>query len=285
MSIYKSEEAKQQILSLYDKKLNSLNISYEEIDITTSFGQTRVVKTGNETGKRIVLFHGINAGSPITIEPIKELTNDYLIYSVDTIGQTTKSAETSINIADHSYGKWANEVLEGLSLEQTNCVGISYGAYILQKLIAYHPNRVAKCVMIVPAGLVNGTFVPSMKKLMIPLFKFRITKKEQHLKTFLNAFVPADDDHMIELQRIMLDGVKLDHRRPTLLKKEDVAKYKHPVFLIVADNDVFFPGLQAIEKAKKVFTNLKEFHILKNSKHIPHKGLFPEIQSKLREWI
>lgn len=285
MSIYKSEQAKEKILGLYDKKMESLGISYETLDISTSFGNTRVVKTGNPSGKTIVLFHGINAGSPVTIEPIRELTKDYLIYSIDTIGQTTKSAETPININDRSYGDWANEVLESLSLEQTNCVGISYGAYILQKLISNYPDRVAKSVLIVPAGLVNGAFLPSMRNLTLPLFKFMFTKKEQHLTTFLDAFVPSDDLHMIELQRVMLQGVKIDFRRPTILKKEDVAGYEHPVYLIAADNDVFFPGQQAIDQAKKVFRNLKEVHLLKNCKHIPHKGLFPEIQTKLKEWI
>jgi len=285
VSIYKTDQARQDILALYDKKLASLNLDYQEIDIPTNFGKTRVVKTGNPDGKTIVLFHGFNAGSPITIDPIKEMTNDYLVYCVDTVGQTTKSEGKPLSIKDNSFGVWADEVLEGLGLDQVTCCGISYGGFILQKLIAHKPNRVAKCIFLVPAGLVNGDFLPSMKKLSFPLMKFMLFKKEKDFKSFIDAFVPADDEHMIALQRVMMYGTKLNTKIPPLLKETDVAHFTNPVYLIVAENDIFFPYKSAIERAKKVYKNLKETHILKNSKHIPHKATFPELQVKLREWI
>ncbi len=283
--MYKSDEVKQQVLKLYDEKLASLNISYQNIDVETSFGQTRVIKTGNEQGKKIVLFHGINAGSPVTIEPIKELVKEYLIYSVDTVGQTTKSAETPIDIKDNSYGLWADEVAEKLGIDQANFIGISYGAYILQKLITHRPKRVSKCIFIVPSGLVNGAFLPSMKKLFLPLMKFKLFKKDKDLSTFLDAFVPPDDTNMIHLQKIMMHGVNLDYKRPLLLKEKDVAHFSNPVYMIVADNDIFFPGSASIDRAKKLFKNLEGIHILRNCKHIPHKETFFEIQSKLKEWM
>jgi len=285
MALYKSNQDRQNILNLYDEKLASLAIPYKEIDIPTSYGQTRVVKTGNENGKPIVLFHGINAGAPITIEPIKELLDEFLVYAVDTIGQTTKSAETPINILDNSYGLWANEVLEDLGLGRVNCVGISYGGYIAQKLISTKPERVSKCVLIVPGGLVNGAFIPSMKKLMFPLMKYRLFKRDKDLKAFLKAFVPDDNEHMFKLQKAMLTGINLDMRRPTLLKESDVANFTDPVYLMVADDDVFFPGDLSITRAKQLFKNLKDIHILKNTKHIPHKALYPELQTKLRGWL
>lgn len=54
--LYKNQEAKTDIMSLYEEKLNSLQIDYKEIDVKTSFGNTRVIKTGNENGKPIVLL-------------------------------------------------------------------------------------------------------------------------------------------------------------------------------------------------------------------------------------
>ncbi len=64
-NLYKNEQAKTAIMSLYEEKLKSLQIDYEEIDVNTSFGKTRIIKTGNESGKLIVLFHGINASCKI----------------------------------------------------------------------------------------------------------------------------------------------------------------------------------------------------------------------------
>src|SRR5690606_26872895 len=123
------------------------------IDVQTAYGNTRVIKTGNENGKKIVFFHGINAGAPICLEAVKGLGENYLLYAIDTIGQATKSDETVLNIKNDDYALWADEVLEKLAIEEADFVGISYGAYILQKLITHRPKRVNKCIFVVPSGL------------------------------------------------------------------------------------------------------------------------------------
>lgn len=58
MSIYKSEKGKSEILNLYDNQLNRLGILYKDKWISTSFGQTHLVETGNFDGRKrsVVLF-------------------------------------------------------------------------------------------------------------------------------------------------------------------------------------------------------------------------------------
>lgn len=284
-TIYKSEKAKQEVLSLYDEKLESLNISYQEIDVATSFGKTRVIKTGNENGKKIILFHGINAGAPVTLEAVKDLREDYLLFAIDTIGQATKSAETTLNIKDNSYGIWADEVMEQLSIQEAYCIGISYGAYILQKLLIAKPNRILKSIFIVPSGLVNGKMLPSLTKLSFPLMRYMMTKKDQHLKAFTSAFVAKEDAFMFRMQKALLDGVNIDYRRPLLLKEKEVSHFTKPVYIMVADDDIFFPGEQAIQRAKQIFKNIGGIYHLKNCKHIPSINTYSEIQNVIKGWL
>lgn len=284
-TLYKNSLAKKQIIDLYEEKLNSLGIDYEEIDVNTSFGQTRVIKTGNVKGQVVILFHGINAGSPVSLEAVKELKSQYLIYAIDTIGQTTKSSENRIDIKGNAYAVWADEVLELLSIQEANVIGISYGAYILQKLMTYKPDRLNKSILIVPSGLVNGSFGVSMRKLTFPLIKFMITKKEKDLKAFIKAFVPEEDEFMTRFQKAILLGVNMDYRRPFLLNENNVRHFFKPVYLMTADNDVFFPGDRAIERAKSIFKNLKDIHILEDCKHMPSANKYSEIQQKIKEWI
>lgn len=283
--LYKNLEAKNELMKLYDEKLKSLQIDFNEIDIETSFGKTRVIKTGNEKGKVVVLFHGINAGAPLTLEAVKELRKEYLIYAIDTIGQATKSDETRIDINDNSYALWAVEILEKLEIEEGNFIGVSYGSYILQKLITYKPEIVTKCIFVVPSGLVNGKFIASITQLTFPLFKFLITKKDEHLRKFTSAFVPQDDEFMFRLQKALLTGLNMDYRRPKLLKRKDVESFNNPVYMIVAEDDIFFPGFEAINRSKKIFNNFKEAYVLKNSKHMPSINSYSELQQKINEWL
>ena len=283
--LYKTPESKDLILSLYNEKLESLDIEYENIDVVTSFGRTRVVKTGNKDGNIVFLFHGINAGAPLTLEAVKELGKDYLLFAIDTIGQATMSDENRINIEDNSYALWADEILKKLNIKDAYFIGISYGAYILQKLISYKPELVTKCIFVVPSGLVNGKFGASMIKLTFPLVRFLITKKDAHLKKFIKAFVPEEDEFMFRLQKALLTNLNMDYRRPILLREKDVKNFNNPVYMIVSDNDVFFPGLESIDRAKRIFNNFREAHTLKNSKHMPNKEDYFEIQQKIKLWL
>ena len=284
-SLYKNKETKEGIFQLYDEKLNSLNIPFEEIDVNTSFGRTRVIKTGKEGGKKIVLFHGVNSGSPSALEPIKSLNTDYTIYAIDTIGQTTKSAETILDITDDSFAIWADEVLDLLKIEAANFIGISYGAFILQKLITYKPQKVAVSIFIVPSGLANESFGPTIKKIYWPLLKYLITKKDHHLKLFIKSFAPEGDEFMFKLSKHLAAGVNLDFRRPTILKSKEVKHFTKPVYLIVADNDVFFPGKKTVESAKRIFKNVQDVCFLENSKHLPHPKDHHKIESLIKQWI
>ncbi|WP_299536808.1 alpha/beta hydrolase [Ulvibacterium sp.] len=284
-TIYKSEQAKNGLMKLYDEKLESLRIDYTEVDVDTQFGRTRVIQTGNVKGKPIVLFHGFNAGAPLTLEAITDLRGLYSFFAVDTVGQVTKSEETTMKTKGDSYAVWANEVIEKLNIEKANVIGISYGAFIVQKLITHKPERVEKCIFVVPSGIVNGKIWDSITKLTIPLLRFRITKKDKHLKAFTNAFAPQEDHFLFQLLKSLMLGVKLNTKIPTLLKRKDIAHFNHPVYIIAALDDVFFPGKKVAKKSKSLFTNLKEVYFLNDSKHMPSKSSYSEIQLKIREWV
>lgn len=284
-SIYKNNQAKIDLMNLYDKKLKDLQIYFENIDIDTKFGRTRVVKTGQPDGKKIVVFHGYNAGSPITIEAIKNILDNYCFYVIETLGQATKSEESIINIKDNSFALWADEVLEKLDIQRANVIGISYGAFIVEKIIVHKPQRIEKCILVVPSGIVNGSVWESTIKLTFPLIRWKITKKEKHLKSFLNAFVPCENDFLYQMLSLIMKGVKLDTRIPKLLKLKEVKNFTAPVFVIAAENDIYFPGEKIARRCKKLFSNLKEVFLLKNSKHMPSKNTYPIIQQKIKEWI
>ncbi|NVK52262.1 MAG: alpha/beta hydrolase [Flavobacteriaceae bacterium] len=284
-AIYKNKQAKIDLMNLYDQKLQSLQIAYKNIDVNTKFGNTRVVQAGNNNGKKIVLFHGYNAGAPLTLEAVIGLMDTYCFYAIETVGQATKSDETTINIKDDSFALWADEVLDGLQISSANFIGISYGAFILQKLITYKPYKVASCIFVVPSGIVSGNIWESITKLTLPFMRYKITKSDTHLRSFIKAFVPEDDTFMMKMLTLIMKGVKLDTRIPKLLKKKDISHFNSPVYIIAAKNDVYFPGEKIKKRSTELFNNIQEVHLLNDSKHMPSKETFKYIQRKIKEWI
>lgn len=285
-SIYKTPEAKAAIMALYDAKLKACKLPhYTEEYHETSFGKTHVIIAGEASLPPVVLLHGINAGAPMALEAMRPLVGKYRIYAVDTIGQATKSAETRPSITDNSYGKWLSEVLDALKLNSVPVIGVSYGAFLLQRLIVVSPNKVSRAIFVVPSGLVNGSGWVGFTKLMSPLMRFQISKKEKHLIRFMEAFYLKQDAYSIEFQKLTLTGLKMDYRRPPLLKEAEVAGFKSPVYAMVAEDDVFFPGDKALIRLKACFPTLKASITLKGAKHIPDASSYSLISNQLDQWL
>ncbi|WP_190811309.1 alpha/beta fold hydrolase [Flagellimonas sp. S3867] len=284
-SIYKSDHVKTELLKLYNKKQKSLKIPTEDIYVDTFAGRTHILASGDVHNPPVVILHGINAGAPISLEAIQGISKNFRIYALDTIGQTTKSAETRLSAKNDDYGKWLEEVLICLKIENACFVGISYGAFLLQKLIQFAPERINKVILVVPAGIVNGDFLNSMSKLTFPLLKFLVTKTEKSLVQFMDAFYMTKKEDDILFQKNILLGTKMDYRRPPLLKKENLIHFNSPTFIMAADMDVFFPGHKVLGRSIELFNNLKDYHVLKKTKHIPDESIYSEIENKIIDWL
>ncbi len=283
--LYKNADARAALMVLYDKNLAACGVSTDSIYVDTFAGKTHVLACGDKHKPPLVVLHGIHAGAPLAIRALQGLGKTYRLYAVDTIGQVTRSAENSISMDDDSFGKWLAETMEQLGIQEAPVIGVSYGAFILQKLMTHYPEKITKGVLVVPSGLVNGPFWASIRKLSWPLMLFFMTKKEKYLRRFMSAFYTDVSDQDVAFQRNLLEGVKLDMRRPSLLTRNDVGQLEAPVYVMVADDDSFFPGLKAIAKCKKVFKNFKGYHVLSGSKHIPSAQFYPEIEEKIRKWL
>ena len=134
-SIYKTAEAEATLMALYQKRLASLNIETQPIYATTFAGKTHILAAGDPSLPALVVLHGIHAGAPLAMEAIGGLASNFRVYAIDTIGQATKSAPTRLPLKGSDYGKWLSEVMEQLELSQANFIGVSYGGFLLQKLI------------------------------------------------------------------------------------------------------------------------------------------------------
>lgn len=283
--LYKSEIAREALLKRYNQKQQSLKIPTEDIYVNTFAGKTHVLASGDLNNPPVVLFHAFNAGAPVSLEPIKGLHKDYRLYAVDTIGQANKSDETRLSLKNEDYGKWASTVLSELRIEQASVIGVSYGGFLALKLIQFAPEKVSKAILVVPAGIVDGHIGKLLRKVTFPMVRFLVTKSEKSLKKFMDAFFTTYNEEDVSSIKHVIMGTKQDHRKPPLINKSDLERFESPTYVMVADNDVFFPERKVVKKAKLIFKNLKECYVLKNSKHAPCPEDFPQIESKIKDWL
>jgi len=204
---------------------------------------------------------------------------------LDTVGQTTKSDETRLSLKNDDYGNWISEVLSQLNIEKAIFIGVSYGGFLLLKLMQVAPQKINKSILVVPGGIVNGNPGSLITKVTFPMFHFLITKSDKSLKRFMDSFYTDYDEEDVAFIKCILLGTKQDHRKPPVVHKTDLENYEAPTYVMVAENDIFFPAEKVIKKSKSIFRNFKGWHMLKGSKHAPDITLHDEIERKIADWI
>jgi pimeloyl-ACP methyl ester carboxylesterase len=270
-SLYKSEQGKKEILDLYDKKLENLNIDFEYKTIPTCFGDTNIIVTGKASKPPIIIVHGSNGCAPIAIETYKDLIDSFSVYAVDVIAQPNKSAETRLSMNDDSYGQWMNEIIDELELNGVILAGFSFGGLVILKTLINNESKVKEVFLSAPAYVVNGNPIKALIKFFIPMKRFMKTKKEKYLNRFLDAAFTEKDDFAQKSLALVFTHFIMDFTPVPVIKKSDAMNIQTPITLFAAENDIIFPGRKMIKRAKRIFPSLKHTMLLNNSKHVQNK--------------
>lgn len=270
-SLFKSEQGKQELLQLYDEKLESLAIDFSYKVINTSFGKTNIILTGNPQNPPIILIHGSNGNAPVALETYKDLLDSFSVYAIDVLAQPNKSAETRLSMHDDSYGQWMNEIIDKLNLQDVILAGFSFGGLVILKTLIHNEQKIKEAFLTAPAFVVNGNPIKALFRFFIPMKRFMKTQKTKYLEQFLASAFTEKDDYAERSLALVFTHFTMDFTPVPVIKTADALNIRTPITLIGAENDILFPGGKMIKRAKKIFPSLQSIVFLKDSKHVQNK--------------
>lgn len=271
-SLFKSSAGKSEILSLYNEKLEELNIDFTYQTVATKFGETNIIVTGNPENPPILLLHGSNGCAPIALETYPNLSQQFCVYAVDVLAQPNKSAETRLSMKDQSYGEWVNEIIDQLKLEKVTLAGFSFGGLIILKTLEFNESKIKEVYLSAPAYIVNGNPIKAIFKFFIPMKRFMKTKKEKYVEKFLKEVFTDRDEFAIKFLSKVFLHFNMDFTPVPVITTKKAQAIQTPITLIAAKNDVMFPGEKMLKRAIKIFPSLKRELLLENSKHVQSKS-------------
>lgn len=269
--LFKSVVGKDEILGLYDKKLEELNVVYEEKLIDTSYGKTNILITGNSSNPPLMIIHGSNGCAPIGLETYPNLRTNYQVFAVDVLAQPNKSDGTRLNMKDDSYGKWINELITSLKIQDVIMVGFSFGGLIILKTLIQNEGRIKEVFLSAPAYIVNGNPLKALFKIFIPMKRYIKTKKIKYIEKFLSEVFTERDEFAIEYLSKVFLHFSMDFTQVPTISKQEASSIKTPITLIGAKKDILFPGDKMIKRALKIFPSLKKTVLLDDSKHVQNR--------------
>ncbi len=163
---FTSEETKAAFMSVYDAIAAKWPVPSTNIDVETSFGTTRVRKSGTGEGAPIVLLPGIGGNGQVWWRFIENLARDHVVYTPDVMGWAGRCVQTAPLRDAEDIAKWMGEVLDGLGEDRVHLAGNSLGAWLAGAIAVYRCERLASLTLLEPSA---STFAKPRWSL---LFKF-----------------------------------------------------------------------------------------------------------------
>lgn len=283
--MFKSEAGKKEILSLYDAKLAELKIDYTYKTVETSFGKTNIIVTGNPKNPPLIIVHGSNGCAPIGLETYPNLSKKYQVFAVDVLAQPNKSDTTLLSIKDNSHGKWLNEVITKLNLENVVLAGFSLGGLVILKTLLVNESKVKEVFLAAPAFIVNGNPLKALFKIFIPMKRYMKTRNVKFIEKFLTELFTAKDEFAVAFLSKVFLHFEMDFTPVPVIHKKEAKQIKTPITLIAAKHDLIFPGEKMLKRASKIFPSIKKTVLLENSKHVQNRTDNTRIENLILESV
>lgn len=151
---FRSVEARQRYLAVYDR-VRALSPKPDAVhDVPTEFGVVRVYQHGPDSGIPLMLLHCFWATSAMWAEYVPVLTSDFTVYTVDLLGQPGASVQSRSMKSAQDCACCLDQVLGGLGLAGVHLVGHSYGGWTAAQTAGRIPHRLASVTLIEPVNTV-----------------------------------------------------------------------------------------------------------------------------------
>jgi pimeloyl-ACP methyl ester carboxylesterase len=154
-SIYRSVEARDRLMAIYDERLADWPVPFEELDVETSYGTAHAIASGPEDGEPVLLLHASEL-SATSWGPNIEAFAGYRTYAIDHIGEVNKSRLADVDVYPKTRAEIAGlyaEIADNLGIERSIVVGASNGGFVAMTYAIRYPERVSKLILPGPMGL------------------------------------------------------------------------------------------------------------------------------------
>jgi pimeloyl-ACP methyl ester carboxylesterase len=271
VKIFKNAKGKERVWQSYQQLINRWPVPLEEIDITTQFGLTHCIVTGDKNNPPLLLFHGVGDNSAVMwILNIEELSKHFYCIAIDTLGGPGKSIPNEhFNKQKFELVDWINEIAAHLNMDTFNIAGVSNGAYIAFTYATLQPERVHK-VICMEGGMVTAPFKAMLQTLMMMFPEIVIPTDRNLLKVLKKLSAPNSllfDNHP-ELATHLILLMRTHNQQAMFVHK--LQKYDKQAAVAVRDKLYFLLGEYALKQSKDFINILEDGAFL--YKRIPEAG-------------
>lgn len=256
---FRSAQAKTEFLA-YEKELaRAWPVVSEEKTVQTSFGSTFMRVSGPSDAPPLVLLPGGGSTSLIWKANIGALSSVYRTYALDNIYDVGQSVITREIKSGADFSAWLDELFDSLGLgNNIRIVGYSYGGWVSAQYALFHPERLARVVLIAPAGTVLPISGRMLLRMVLSLVPHKYFVRRVMYWTWDDLVKSGSAGKKITDERV--DFVMLAYGsfkfkagvNPSALSDQEIAGFNVPVLYIVGEHEKVYDGRAAIARLKEL---------------------------------
>jgi pimeloyl-ACP methyl ester carboxylesterase len=159
---------------------------------------------------------------------------------------------------------------------------VSLGGFVARQFASEYPDRAASLVLIVPAGIVQGSLMKGFAKMALPMMMYKIRSNEKNLRKMVDNLITTWDEDWANYLGDSFNDFSPNLKIPPLASDDELKNLRMPCLVIGAEDDISFPGEKLIERVKTHIPNV-ETELIKGCKHSPPTT--PEFRRWLAERI
>ena len=280
--IFKTKEARKRLEDWYQLFLERIDGTTDSIKVSSSFGVNHVLMVGDSTNPPLICLHAMMTSSAHLASELGALLDRYYLILPDLPGQSVKGLSLRLPYKDNFHAQWLLEILDDLNLKKVDVLGVSLGGFVALRFASSYPERTASLILIVPAGIAQGSLLKGFTKMAWPMIMYKIHPTEKTLHKLVSHLITTWDDDWARYLGDSFNDFAINMKIPPLVSEEELEMLKMPCLVIGAEDDISFPGKKVIDRAEKHIPNVKT-DLIKNSKHSPPTT--PQFRNWLAERI
>jgi pimeloyl-ACP methyl ester carboxylesterase len=289
---FKTLEGEAAYLAAYDAAMKLWSVPYDEMEIPSRFGMTHVVVSGPKEAPPMVLLHGYMGTLTMWSPNIADFSKAYRVYAIDVMGQPSKSISTEPIRDAADYAAWLTATLNGLHLDRTLLIGMSYGAWLALNFAVAAPERVQRLVLLSPGGgFIQTSKQFSLRGMVMMLFPTRYTVNSfMQWLGFKDSSGDAGGRRVSELMYLGLKHFRVPREtlrvRPTLFSDDQLRAVRVPTLLLMGEHEVICDPATALARARRLLPDIQGELVPRSSHDMcvsQHRIVDARILSFLRE--
>jgi pimeloyl-ACP methyl ester carboxylesterase len=267
-SIFKNEDARVRLESWYQRFLDRIDGPVESRTVPTAHGSSHVLVAGDPSKPPLVALHAMMTSSAHLLSELGPLLDRFHVIAPDLPGQSVRGLPTHLPYDDRSHADWLREVLDALDVHKAHLFGVSLGGFVARQFATAHPERVQRLMLLVPAGIVQGSVLKGLLKMAVPMIMYKMSPTEKRLRALVDPLLTTWDDDWAHYLGDAFNDFRLRRDIPPIASDAELNALSMPCLVMAAEHDISFPGGPLVERAASQIPHV-DTELIQGSRHSP----------------